>query len=408
MGLSRHARAVLTAVLVAWVATSWVRGARADAPAGATSMVVFVDDAPATQGRSAAVLAAIRAELVDLDVAVRIISATGPPDVRARMERVAGEKSAGGRTLGALWLDLATPDLLLFIANADGTRVLIRRIRVVKGAEGAAIEEMGIVVRSTVSALLEGRAIGMEGAASTPTPLPQPAAQPAPPPSVLPGASASEATPPVARPVPDATFAPRPAAPSARSVGAPPLAPTRSEAASLGRLRASIDYVGTVFTSPGSWQSGLLLGARYVTSFRGYVGAGYTLFPTAAVTGADGVVLGLQERPIDAVLGYERLVVPRVRLGGEVVLVADVATRSSQAVPSGFHSTPDATRALWAASPRLRGELRAFAGMWVGAGVGADVGLGNFAYVVSPDTGAVVRPLPVRPRVELGVTVDLF
>jgi hypothetical protein len=402
MGLSRHARAVLTAVLVAWVATSSVRGARADAAAGATSMVVFVDDAPATQGRSAAVLGAIRAELVDLDVAVRVISATGPPDVRGRMERVAGEKSASGRTLGALWLDLATPDLLLFIANADGTRVLIRRIRVVKGAEGAAIEEMGIVVRSTVSALLEGRAIGMEGAASSPTPLPQPG----PPPSVLPGAPASETPPPVARPVPDATFAPRPA-PSARSVVGPPPTPTRSEAASLGRLRASIDYVGTVFTSPGSWQSGLLLGARYVTSFRGYVGAGYTLFPTA-VTGADGVVLGLQERPIDAVLGYERLVVPRLRLAGEIVLVADVATRSSQAVPSGFHSTPDATRALWAASPRVRGELRAFAGVWVGAGVGADVGLGNFAYVVSPDTGAVVRPLPVRPRVELGVTVDLF
>src|SRR5215472_16218996 len=125
----------------------------ADAPAPArNTMVLFIDADRAAERRSAAVLGAIRAGLVDLHVELQVERAGGPADVRRRMDRVASASGPSEHRLGALWLDLTQPDLLIFVANADGTRLLVRRIRVTQGSEAAAVEEAGVVVRSTVGA----------------------------------------------------------------------------------------------------------------------------------------------------------------------------------------------------------------------------------------------------------------
>ena len=392
-------------------------GRAAAQSASSRTLLVFIDADAATEGRRAAVLSAVRADLADLGVDLQVRRASGIADVRRRMDQAARAPTREGGRIGALWLDLRAPDLLVFIANGDGSRALVRRIRVARGAEAAAVEETGTVVRSTVRALLEGRTIGMEPAeprppapAAAPPALP---AEPAPPVPLGPAAAPEPAPPPPPQTLPERTPPPTAAAESPPTESPPTHAPAETAVRSTppaptsrGRLRAGVLYVGTHLTSPGDWVNGMLLEGRYVARFRGYAGAGYEWLPPESID-SGGAVVRLVHHPFSLTVGYEPIGATHLRLGGELALVADVATRTSEHTPAGFQSTPPATRVLWALSPRARVELSPIAPFWLSVALGADIGLGNFGYVVPPNN-TVAQPAAVRPRFELGLSVDLL
>ena len=144
------------------------------------------------------------------------------------------------------------------------------------------------MVRSLVQALLEGRRIGMMGAASgsgnapaatpssgsTPAATPSPATTPATPPP-------RESGPPE-RPLdtaPVASESPR-STPEERAGNSPRI----SETSPFGPIRrrmfaASLGYVATPFDSLLGWQSGMTFGMRWLVLPFAYVGGSYALFP---------------------------------------------------------------------------------------------------------------------------------
>jgi hypothetical protein len=364
-------------------------------------MILFVDPAQANEGRTTAALDAIRSQLADMKVDLRIERAAGVGDVRQRMEQVAQAPAGERKPMGAIWLDLArTENVYVFVADSGGLRTLVRRIVVSPGAEGAALEEVGVVVRSTVGALLEGRSISL---VSAPPPPPPPPVDFAPQEPV-------EAAPANAPSSVHTLTRPAPLVPADRSgdIIRPPSRGTRD-----ARFRASLGYVGSAFVSPFSWASGLSLWARYTTGSGVYGGLGYDVFPTTsqpATAGSASVVLELTQHPVRAFVGYEALPRAWCRVDAEVGFVADVATRSTSS-PSGIVADAgSAARFIGSLSAGARAALRPVAPIWLALGGGADIGLDHFDYVITTAGGLPqnlsVQPQPVRPRLEASAIVD--
>jgi hypothetical protein len=166
-----------------------------------------------------------------------------------------------------------------------------------------------------------------------------------------------------------------------------------------------VSYVGTVFTSPGSWQSGVGLSARYVTRFGGYASAAYDVFAPGRIQ-SESVVLALGHHPGAVAAGYARSLGTHLRVEGELAFIVDVVTRSTEGGPTGFKGTPDATRAAVALGPRARIAWRPVGRVWLSAGGGVDVVVNDFSYVVSTGNPIVTVPI-VRPRLDLGIALDL-
>jgi hypothetical protein len=390
----RHARAVALACVALMTLCPW-SAKLAEALAEPSTLVVVVDADSAPNALNAAILAAIEAEVGDLKVHLQVASVRGAGDIRSRLDQALAARTAEGRRLGALWFDTSQlGDFLLFLANADGTRVLVRRIHVGTREEGAAVEEIAVVVRSTVSALLEGGTLGTASIAPAPPPAvgssglargdgPAAAASTAPP-DQLPGSSVALVPPSLPR----------------ASIRTPVADRPRIPLAELG-----VSYVGTVFSSPGSWQSGLSLSARYVAAFHGYLGASYDFISPENVV-ADGFALELSRHPLGVAAGYQRVVRSRFRLEGELAFVIDPVSRTTSTTTAGYQPTSSDTRALLALAPRARAAWNPLWQTWLTVGGGVDVVVNHFTYQAPPST-PLVDPLVVRPRVELGLALDL-
>jgi hypothetical protein len=394
------------------------------------TIIFYVDGSASSAGRYTTALSAARAQLVDMNVRLEVERGTDVADVRERMDRIAIAPRKGERTLAAVWLDLRQPgDILVFIADGGARRVLVRRVRLAAGAEGAAFEEMAVIVRSTVGALMEGRAIGMEGAAPTAAPAgttPKPAANAStsPPPLATP---AEEATPgargdavPVPAPasaLPDSVStsnAARPVGPAVEARTSPPA--TGGERAlrntappphpHVEALRLGVAYVGGSLAAGAGWQNGATLSVGYAAPFGAYGSLSYDVYPTASLV-ASGVELELARHPATLAVGYERLLfATRVRLAGELGVMADAIQRSAVAA-AGFVPTPDATHLVWALGPRARVAVHLVAPVWLAVGAGLDVVLTKCDYVVSPAV-PVLDLDAIRPRLELGLVGALF
>jgi hypothetical protein len=166
-----------------------------------------------------------------------------------------------------------------------------------------------------------------------------------------------------------------------------------------------VSYVGTEFSTPGSWQSGLALSARYVAAFHGYLGASYDFISPEEI-GADGLVLELGRHPVGVAAGYQRVVRSRFRFEGELAFVLDAVSRTTSTTTARFQPTSSDTRALLALAPRARVAWNPLWQTWLTLGGGVDVVVNHFTYQAPPGT-VLVDPLVVRPRVELGLTLDL-
>jgi hypothetical protein len=172
----------LLALWLALASCAFALGASAQPAPPTARRVVLVVTAGTDAERAKSVTEAIRAQLGDLPVAL-VVEEPGqvPSELRDRLDlaaKICKEQDA----VGAFFIELERPDdLLLYLVEPEAKRALVRRVKKPPGAEQAGVEELSIIVRSTTSALLEGREIGMEeGPELHPPPKPPPPKPPPP------------------------------------------------------------------------------------------------------------------------------------------------------------------------------------------------------------------------------------
>ena len=343
--------------------------ARAEAP----RRVVLVVSAGAEEQRAKSTLDAIRAQLGDLPVGLVVTPAeSAPKDLRERLDFAAKACKENG-AVGAFFIELErADDLLLYLIEPEAKRALVRRVQKTAGAEQAGAEELSLIVRSTVGALLEGREIGMEeGPELRPAPAPKPP-----------------------EPVP-APEKPRPP---------PPKLPPASH--STGRLAAH--YSGEAFAPEAQWQSGL--GIELSASPDGllYFGLGYVALAPVEVE-TDAARVRVARYPLRAFVGYE---VPsdRFRFVGQLGLVGELDRRSTTKTAGGVEPTESGDRLIWAASPRVLARYVVWDRTSVGVGVGLDVFFNNSQYVAELPGRRETLLSPYRARAEAlaGLAVDIW
>jgi len=99
------------------------------------------------------------AQLSDLDVALLALPVAGPPAVES-FARAIRSAPLPADTVAVFWIAADEPGgWLLFVAEADGRRLLARSIE--QDDESACLEAMGLIVRSATVALLSGGEIGV-------------------------------------------------------------------------------------------------------------------------------------------------------------------------------------------------------------------------------------------------------
>jgi hypothetical protein len=352
--------------------------------------VVFLDEGSAAATGDAAlraeVVAALRAQMSDLEAAELVFSEpraapAAEAGLRARIDRAMTAARESG-AIGVFFLDATGQDLLLYLVDPSGSRVLVRRVRFGTDERAAAVESVAIIARASTAALLEGREIGME-------PVPEP---PRPPPAAEP-----ERTP---SPAPRRT----PAAPRAARPEAPRATPERAaeHAVALG-----VGYVGQAYSDRMPWQSGLALGAIWRTRSGFVASVGYALLQPAEAT-APGAALSVRRHPVEACAGW-LLGGERLRVGPAAALVADRVTHQTLGTEPGVTAEPAGGAWVLAAGARLLGHAALGFDVRLGAGLGLDIFFNDLSYVVeTPDRRTLLAPNDLRLRAELGLLVDVL
>lgn len=338
---------------------------------GARAVVLVAPAAP--EGAAARVLEVIRAQLSEMPIRLVIEPATGGAQPFGQRIERALELSRRHRAAGTFWVDLAEQgDLLLYLFEPLGKKVLVRRVPVPDSkASDVAAEEMGLIARATVVALLEGREIGMEAAE---TAAPQPPARPSPAP--LPREGREER----------------------------PSEPARADDPGAAMVIAS--YVGTRLDERID-QHGLAVGAG-VRHRWARLAASYTFVRELHLEAA-GTTTTAQRHPMEVAAGIFHVFHP-FALGFELGVVAELYTRRSEATDPILEPTPAEHRWLWALSPRVFFSWSATAELRLFAAAGPETLLNRFDFIVQsgPDRRVVFAPWSVRPRLQIGATIDVW
>jgi hypothetical protein len=252
------------------------------------------------------------------------------------------------RVIGTVTIDPAAEgEWVVSFTEPAFDATLVRRIKVRPQGTLVALEEAAIVIRSMVEALLDGGHVGI--------------AKPAP--------ARSDETP--ARPIQNG-------------------------------IAVSGGYVGTTFAPGAGWQSGALLGLR-LFSKEFYVGGTYTMLPWIE-TESRLATLVLVRRPGAIVFGYQGS--GRIAPTAELAFLADYVWRYTDTIEGGLMKTPAQERwsvglgleagVCWSPLPRMHAVARA----------GAEVLLNPYSYTVGRQ--AIVTPSPVRPKVGVGLVIDVW
>lgn len=259
----------------------------------------------------------------------------------------------GSRRIGTLTIDPASPGewVVSFTEPAIDT-TLVRRIRLKPQGKRVALEEAAIVVRSMVEAILDGGHVG------------------------------------IARP--------RSEEPAATGSNAP----WRSRRG----IAATAAYFGTTFAQDLTWQSGGLLALRWQSGGL-YAGLGVQIFASITTNKAP-VSLLLVRRPGIVFVGYEGAA--RLAPTIELEIMADYVTRSNTSTDTDYQASAPSSRWFfgvgamaglsWTFLPRFRLLAQA----------GADWIINPYSYVVEPDGGAILRPASIRPKLAIGLGIDVL
>lgn len=332
---------------------------------------VFFESAAGAHPSLKSVLVATRAPLAELGVELSVAPRPAAASLAATTQ-AAKSIAQTTQALAVVWLDTEgerSSSAVLYFFDAARSRLLTRQVEVSE-SEPAAAEEVAVVLRSAVGALLEGEEVAM-------TEVALPEVKKEPPAPLTPPAPASPA------PLPPASR------PNSFGVG--------------------LSYVGSIFNDQGTWQSG----ARFALAIRPFasrwwLGAAYEMLLPLDADGA-GARTRVTRHPAELSVARE-LLSGRLRIAPELALIADAVHRETRDVDATLEATAPSTRWLWALSMRLRGRcvLGERASLW--GSLGADFVLNPFEQVAAQPGSelAVASLLAVRPHVEAGFLFDLW
>jgi hypothetical protein len=294
---------------------------------------------------------AVRTELDELGV--RLVQTMDSPGVARPADRDA---------LALVWIEHTPDEIVVHFYESAGRSLRERRIPVVKRG-AASVEEVAIVIRSAVNALLErARAT----AAATPTP-----SKPTPPPRSSPAA---------------------PSRATGQHTAVPP-------------VEVSLGYSGTYYAPELPWQHGATVSLANGRWSHWRFGAASTWTPRSQRQ-TDRAQIVLQRYPLELFIGFETLLAGHwLSLRPEGAVGIDVLVRRTQRVQPTLEQTPAATRVAWQTSTRLRLTLQPMSRWGLYALVGADFLLTRVEQVIGSET--LVAPFRARPRLELGLTLSL-
>lgn len=334
------------------------------ANAAETRVILLVSEGSAA-GLQTQIRPALEGQLQELNV--RVIERENMTPALATSARQAPQIAAAGSALGVVWLDERAPGVVVYFYDAVGHHLYARQVDA-SGSPTSMAEEIAIVLRSAIGAVLDGNVIAM-----TEVPIP-PAKE-------------------LGEPVKPAPRAPPPARDGERRA----------------QLRLGGSYVGTVFSRAAPFQHGAH--AALALSFPSspwYVGMGYTYFPALHLVGR-GVRLQLDRHPGELVGGVE-LRVASAYVTVEGAVIGDRLVRSATSDNAEVVTTSPSARWLWAISTRLGGSLGVTERVRLRANVGIELLLNRFDQVIADAAGnttALSAPLLPRPRFELGLTFTL-
>ncbi len=322
--------------------------------------VVFVRAATATAlaaGRGTpadlAGFDAVEGQLRELALLVVAVPAIDDQALASQAFRAA-ELARQHDAVGTVWFREGDDrQLRVFVYDAKHRQVTSRLLA---GADTAAKEEVAVVLRSAILALMAGQATALE----------------------------------------QVTLRPAPAAPA---VLMPKLQPPKKQ-----RLLAGLAYVATSYAA-GTFQHGLqLLAAGEVTS-RALLGLQFTWFEQSRLTGA-GASAQLQRFPLELFLGYAFVESHQLRVFAENGFQLEVVRRTASITDARLEATPPQSRVRFALAPRLRAAFEAASSLLGFAALGADITTDRYDYVVHSSGGSVrLATRNLRPRLDAGLAV---
>jgi hypothetical protein len=350
------------------------------------STVILTFDASSEAQKQA--IAAIKAHVRGLPAEVVVVPVEHAESL-AQQLAASGSLAASRNALGTLHIQIAEDGaLLIFFTEPEGEATLIRRLPANRQGPRVAFEQVAIVSRSLIEALIDGGRIGL---------VPETSRQP--------DAEVEEEPQSSADPAPEPSESLDEAAPSELPPSEAAREDSPNEFASERKwIAVTAGYTLTHFAAGMPWQSGFSAGVHGLVTPRFYAGARYTFFP-ALTAGTDDAVVSIQRYPIEALVGYRGA--GAFALHGEAGMVADHTLRTTVRTSSAFRATSPESRwtfafaaragASWAPAPRFRVALRG----------GADFVLTRYSYRLESGEAA---PSPdwVRPRMELELAVALF
>jgi hypothetical protein len=359
----------------ATIAMTFVVAAAAAASADTPLRVVILESE-----RDAALVARVEGQVADLDATLERI--TIPPAAASLASQLAAARrlARSHDANAVVWFAQDGDDWIVHVADADGDRVLVRRVQGRSGAMGrsAAIEAAAVIVRTAVRGLAAGGEIGVAS---------EPLVEPAPVPVA------------VAAPAP----APPPAAPADDLGSVRPLRPTAT-VAWTGVLDGEADTghhgVGArLGVAGGPWRFALGLAHHPATTHAGAMATIAVERQTLAVA------LGL-----DVAGGAQLRRAVRWRVGAEVAFGMTRFSRVTTLTDPTVEPTAD--RATWSptATPAIRVARRLARGAWLELALGADLVARAPEFGVATPNGfaSLARLWPVEPHLGLGVVVDPF
>jgi hypothetical protein len=266
--------------------------------------------------------------------------------------------------LGTVWFDQGPADKVsIYVFDASHARVAKRTLRSPE-VDAAAAEELAVVVRAAIDALLSGEVVAMDV-----VPIPSPAPSPSAPPTAAYGPVES----------------------------VPPYKP---------QLRFGVGYEGTSFAR-GTWQHGgtFLLFVHPTSTF--YFGASYALFPSLTLETSEAEAR-IVRHPVEATVGAMIAPLKPVSLALEVSGLLDVVQRTTVLRDPLLTALPRETRLRWGLSPRARAWVPVIGPLQAFLMGGADVLFDNYDFVINaPDGQFRISQRSIRPRLEAGIVVAL-
>lgn len=280
--------------------------------------------------------------------------------------------------LAFIWLDTQPESIAVHFYEAAGTHLRERRIPVA-GINSASIEEVAIVVRSAVSALLDRS----KRSAANPTVNPQ-------------GAIGPDAGKPFA-----------PGSTVVQDDGSARHFADRSQGRKLVRL--SVGYVGHDYAPQLRWNHGIALGLAWQGWANGLsLGLSYSWVAPISLR-TEQLEVTLLRHPSELILGWEvPLWEPWLKFRPEGAFGADAVFRKTRGMSDDIEVTANQRRWSWSVSGRLALVLVPLPG-WQGfVAVGADYLLNRFTYDVAGEGGgALIEPRRWRPVLHGGMAFEL-